>query len=96
MPMPIVKRDARYVAVAYELMCGFERAAALADDLQKVLKGDKGFHSAVDDTRGWDGDRLAVVVVTYATLRDAVRLDGFVRKEFMWRIGDVSPFNTTY
>jgi hypothetical protein len=77
--MPIVKRDARYVTVAYELLCGAERATALAADLSPHFKDDDGFHSAEDDTRGWDGDRMSVVVVTYNTLADAVRLDARVR-----------------
>jgi len=78
--MPIVKRDARYVTVAYELCCGFERATALADGLSKQLKHDDGFRTAKDDTRGWDGDRMSVVVVTFNTLRDAIRLDCEVRR----------------
>ena len=77
--MARVKRDERYVVAAYELMCGFERAAALADNVSQVLKDDKGLLSAEDDTRGWDGDRLAVVLVTYKTLVDANRLDQQVR-----------------
>lgn len=78
--MPLVKKDPRYVTVAYELCCGFERATALADDLHRILKSDAGFHSAKDDTRGWDGDRLAVVLVCYVTLEDANRLDHEVRR----------------
>ena len=79
--MARVKKDERYVKVAYELCCGFERATALADDLEKVFFEEKGLHSADDDTRGWDGDRTAVVVVTYLTLADANRLDGIVRQQ---------------
>jgi len=79
--MPTVKKEERYVEVAYELMCGFERATSLADDLERILKDDEGFGRADDDTRGWDGDRMAVVVVTYATLKDANRLDGLVREK---------------
>ncbi len=78
--MPHVNKHARYVTVAYELRCGFERAEALAQDACKALKEDLGFSSAEDDTRGWDGDRMAVVIVTYATLDDAVRLDAEVRR----------------
>ena len=77
--MPIVKKETRYVAVAYELLCGFERATALAKDVYERLKSDEGFCSAEDDTRGWDGDRMAVVVVTYRTLEDVLRLDKQVR-----------------
>lgn len=77
--MPIVKKDSRYVAIAYELMCGFERATALAKDVYERLKPDEGFCNAEDDTRGWDGPYMAVVVVTYRTLDDATRLDARVR-----------------
>ena len=78
--MPIVKKHPRYVVVAYELMCGFERGTALANELYKLLKNDKGFYSAQDDTRGWDGDRMALIKVTYNSLKDAIRLDSFSRK----------------
>ena len=78
--MPRVKKDERYVDVAYELVCGFKRACALAKDLERILKDDQGLRSAEDDTRGWDGDREAVVVVTYDTLADANRLDPIVRQ----------------
>jgi hypothetical protein len=78
--MPIVKRDARYVTVAYELLCGCERAVALAKDLRMQMKQEPGLRGAKDDTRGWDGDRMSVAVVTYNTLADAVRLDAAVRR----------------
>lgn len=78
--MPHVKLKARYVVVAYELCCGFERATALADDVTRVFKSDSGFCSAEDDTRGWDGDRLSVIKVTYNSLMDAVRLDDEIRR----------------
>jgi hypothetical protein len=68
------------VNVAYELLCGCERSTALAADLCKQMKHEPGLHSAKDDTRGWDGDRMSVVVVTYNTLADAVRLDAEVRR----------------
>lgn len=77
--MPIVKKEARYVRVAYELCCGFERATALAADMCRELKADPGLYAATDDTRGWDGDRMAVIIVDYATLADANRLDAKVR-----------------
>jgi hypothetical protein len=64
------------VNVAYELLCGCERSTALAADLCKQMKHEPGLHSAKDDTRGWDGDRMSVVVVTY----NAVRLDAEVRR----------------
>lgn len=76
--MPRISKQERYVRVAYELHCGFERAKALADALEKELKDDKGLYSADDDTRGWDVG-CAVVVVDYDTLADAVRLDPVVR-----------------
>jgi len=78
--MPHIRKEERYVRVAYDLMCGYERATALADDVNKELKEDRGLHSAKDDTRGWDGDRMSCVVVTYDTLADAVRLDPIVRQ----------------
>lgn len=77
--MPTVTKEERYVEVGYELNCGFERAEALAQDAYLLLKDTKGFDSAKDDTRGWDGCRKALVVVTYCTLRDAIRLDPKVR-----------------
>lgn len=77
--MPTVKRAERYVAVAYELCCGYKRAEALIQDMLKHLKDERGVQSAKDDTRGWDGDRMAVAVVYYNTLADANRLDGRVR-----------------
>lgn len=78
--MPRISKTERYVDVAYELHCGFERATALADAATEILKHDPGFDSAKDDTRGWDGDRLSVIVVTYCTLADAQRLDAEVRR----------------
>lgn len=78
--MPTVTKNERYVEVGYELNCGYERAEALAQDACRQLKDDKGFDSAKDDTRGWDGDRKACVVVVYCTLNDAIRLDAKVRE----------------
>lgn len=77
--MPIVKKVERYVTVAYELMCGFERCTALVAQLLKEMKDEPGVHSAKDDTRGWDGDRMAVACVDYRSLADAIRLDAKVR-----------------
>lgn len=76
--MPVVKKDESYVNVAYELICGYERATALADDLNRLLHDDKGFSDAKDDTRGFD--RNAIVIVSFATLKDANRLDAKVRE----------------
>lgn len=84
--MPIVKKDARYVTIGYELMCGYERATALAKDLSDSLKDDQGFYSAEDDTRGWDGDRMSLVKVTYYTLADANRLDATVRQHLSRKV----------
>ncbi len=78
--MPKVTKLERYVTIGYTLMCGFERATALADDLNRILKHDKGFDSAQDKTIGWDGDYHSHVAVTYCTLADAVRLDYEVRQ----------------
>lgn len=78
--MPHVRKEARYVKVAYELMCGFKRATALADDAEAELAADEGLESLDDDTRGWDGERMAVIVATYRTMADAMRLDAKVRE----------------
>ena len=78
--MPIVKKEPRYVCIGYELCCGFERATALVDDLLKHFKGDNRVHDAEDDTRGWDGGRMAFVKVYYNTLEDAIALDAEVRR----------------
>ena len=78
--MPIVKKDARYVKVGYELCCGFERAGALADDVSKILEHDKGFWLADDVTCGWEPDNKALVEVVYVTMADAIRLDAQVRE----------------
>lgn len=78
--MPTVKKDVRYVNIAYQLQCGFERSTALAQDLSIVLRDDLGFNGAKDDTRGWDGDNSSVVIVTYNSLDDANRLDTQVRE----------------
>lgn len=78
--MPHVDKLERYVEIGYTLRCGYERATALADDLAKRLKDDKGLWGAKDDTRGWDGDRQACVKVTYCTLADAIRLEPEVRR----------------
>lgn len=78
--MPRVNKAERYVKVVYELQCGYMRAEALAKDLCRNLRGESGLDSAKDDTRGWDGDRRAVVVVVYRTLQDANRLDARVRE----------------
>lgn len=78
--MPHINKKERYVSVAYELRCGCERATALTAELAKQMKGEPGFRGAKDDTRGWDGDRMAVVVADYNSLPDAVRLDPAVRR----------------
>ena len=82
--MPIVKKEVQYVVVAYELICGYERATALADDMEKTLRDEKGFLDAKDDTRGFD--RNSVILVTFATLQDAVRLDKVVREHLSRKV----------
>lgn len=76
--MPIVNKVERYVDIAYQLHCGDERAEALSNDLNNKFK-EKGFVSSKNDTRGWDGDYLSVIIVTYGTLNDAIKLDKQVR-----------------
>jgi hypothetical protein len=66
------------VTITYSLQCGFERATALADDMAEILKDDPGFHSASDDTRGWD--IWAQIDVIYTSLEHAIRLDPRVRE----------------
>ena len=78
--MPRVTKEERYVEVGYELNCGYERAEALAKDLERELIDEPGLHSASDDTRGWDPENKSVVVVNYLTLKDANRLDQQVRQ----------------
>lgn len=77
--MPLIKTNPRYVIVAYELCCGFERATVLAKALCQALRYDKGLQSADDDSRGWDGERQSLVRVWYRSLADANRLDAKVR-----------------
>lgn len=89
--MPTVKKEVRYVTVAYELCCGFRVAGRRAKALCAKLKNDDGLQSADDDTRGWDGDRLAVVRVWYRSLEDANRLDAIVRRCLANTSGQTTP-----
>lgn len=77
--MPIVKKQVRSVSVTYELVCRFERACALANDVYEKLEGDPGLLSIKEDSRGWDF-AVSVVIVQYASLEDANRLDEAVRQ----------------
>ena len=78
--MPHVNKDEVCVKVCYELKCGYERATALANDLNKQLADDKGYHRAEDITNGFVPNHTSYVEVTYMTLKDANRLDETVRK----------------
>lgn len=78
--MPHVNKEERYVDVAYVLKCGFKRAEALANDLYKQMEDEEAIFSVKEDTREWDDERTAIVIVTYLTLKDANRLDAEVRR----------------
>lgn len=60
-------------------MCGFERSGRIANHLKKVLEKDNGAGTIEDDTRGWDGDRMALLQVWYNSKEDYLRLDEQVR-----------------
>jgi hypothetical protein len=78
--MAHVAKDEEYVAVGYCLICGFQRAEALAKYAEDALKEDQGFLQADDETNGFWPDGKSLVVVHYRTLADANRLDPVVRR----------------
>ena len=92
--MPIVKKQECQVTISYELMCDYQRATALAQNLENILHDDDGLNYAEDITCGFD--RNAVVKVGYNSLKDANRLDAKVRSLLALKVNYYNKYESGY